>query len=197
MRAPAGVVAPVIGILLAAGRGRRFDPTGGQDKLLQALPDGSMVALRAAQNLLAATPCVLAVLRPGALELARTLAGAGCEVVFCADADTGMGASLACGVTSKPDAGGWLIALADMPQVACATMRALTDAIHAGARIAVPVSQDRRGNPVAFGHSLGPALMACSGDQGARALLSEFPVTVVTVDDPGIWHDIDIPADLS
>lgn len=33
-----GGQAPVVGILLAAGRGRRFDPTGLRKKLLQALP---------------------------------------------------------------------------------------------------------------------------------------------------------------
>lgn len=160
------------------------------------LPDGLAVALHSAQNLLQATPTVLAVLRPDAHEMAGALTRLGCQVKFCAQADQGMGATLAFAIVQTSQARGWLIALADMPWVAPATMTALVAALAAGATIAVPVCQGRRGNPVAFSQIHGPDLLACSGDSGARHLLATGTVTEVAVQDHGIWRDVDRPADL-
>ncbi|HEV7816123.1 MAG TPA: nucleotidyltransferase family protein, partial [Janthinobacterium sp.] len=39
-----------VGILLAAGRGRRFDPSGLQNKLLQPLAQGEPVVAASARN---------------------------------------------------------------------------------------------------------------------------------------------------
>ena len=39
-------------------------------------------------------------------------------------------------------------------------------------------------------------LLALRGARGARALLDDNPVTEVDVDAPGIFRDIDTPADL-
>jgi len=86
--------------------------------------------------------------------------------------------------------------LGDMPRVAPSTIDALRAAIEAGAGIAAPVYDGRRGNPVAFGAAYLPRLLALQGDQGARALLSTEPVTQIVVTDPGILHDIDTPSDL-
>src|SRR5471032_1940216 len=91
----------LVGILLAAGRGKRFDPSGVQNKLLQPLADGKggnggddAVVVASAKNMLAALPRVLAIVRPGDDKVAALLGAAGCEVRVCADADTGMAASL-------------------------------------------------------------------------------------------------------
>lgn len=43
-----GASGGIVGILLAAGRGSRFDPSGAQNKLLQVLPGASMAATQAA-----------------------------------------------------------------------------------------------------------------------------------------------------
>ncbi|HBI69953.1 MAG TPA: molybdopterin-guanine dinucleotide biosynthesis protein MobA, partial [Massilia sp.] len=75
-------------------------------------------------------------------------------------------------------------------------MRALLAALADGADIAAPVHAGRRGNPVAFGAAHLPALLALEGEHGARALLRSMPVREVEVDDPGIFRDIDTPADL-
>jgi molybdenum cofactor cytidylyltransferase len=83
-----------------------------------------------------------------------------------------------------------------MPRVRESTIRALADAVAGGAGIAAPVSGGRRGNPVAFGAACLPALLALEGDEGARRILKQRPVTEVEVDDPGIFQDIDQPADL-
>jgi molybdenum cofactor cytidylyltransferase len=199
-------MAPV-GILLAAGRGRRFDPSGAHNKLLQTLPGGDAVVVASARHLLAILPRVIAVVSPQGEAVAQALRALGCEVTVCPDADEGMGASLvhavlqslhASGVSSiaSPPASSWLVALGDMPYVQQATMQALCDALAAGADIAAPVCAGRRGNPVAFGQVHQAALLALEGDQGARALLKRAPVTEVVVDDAGIFQDIDLASDL-
>ena len=183
------------GILLAAGRGKRFDPSGVQNKLLQ-LVDGEPVVARSARNMLAALPRVLAVVRPGDDRVAALLGRLGCEVRVADNADLGMGESLATAIEYTRGAEGWLIALGDMPWVQPATMRSLAAAIESGANIAAPVHQGRRGNPVAFGAVHRDALLALGGDQGARRLLTSHPVTAIEVRDPGILRDIDAPGDL-
>ena len=190
-----------VGILLAAGRGRRFDPQGARNKLLQLLPGGEPVVLASARHLLDVLPRVIAVVPPSDGGVAAALRALGCEVTVCAAADSGMAASLVHAIrhsltcfTAPADA--WLVALGDMPWVRTDTMCALLDALASGAGIAAPVHQGRRGNPVAFGGIHLAALLALQGDAGARALLQSCPVTQVAVIDPGILRDVDTPADL-
>jgi molybdenum cofactor cytidylyltransferase len=193
------MVSPV-GILLAAGRGRRFDPAGQRNKLLQPLA-GEPVVVASARKLLAAVPRVVAVVPPLDAGVGARLAALGCDVTVCPDADSGMAASLTHAIrhslASDPALQAWLVALGDMPYVDPSTLRRLADALAAGAGIAAPVLDGRRGNPVGFGAVHLDALLALSGDMGARRLLQAFPVTEVPVDDPGIFRDIDLPADLT
>lgn len=141
--AETGAAGQIVGILLAAGRGRRFDGTGQRNKLLQCLPEGKPadaaigehagspvgmpVVVHSVRTLQACLPRVLAVVPAGSDELAGILAGAGCEVTMCADADAGMGHSLAHAVrhSEQWEPAGWLIALADMPWVQVSTLQAL------------------------------------------------------------------------
>jgi molybdenum cofactor cytidylyltransferase len=192
--------APVVGILLAAGRGRRFDPLGQRNKLLQILPGagGDPVVVASARKLLSILDTVIAVVPPDDGGLKALLSALGCDVVVCPDADSGMAASLVHALRhSLPhDPQAWLVALGDMPYLAPATLQALADALAGGATIAAPVMGGRRGNPVGFGRVHLAALLALQGDQGARRLLQSCPVTEVPVADPGIFQDIDTPADL-
>lgn len=190
-------MAEPIGILLAAGRGKRFDPDGVQDKLLQTLPDGTAVAVAAAQNMLAVLHRVVAVVRADNQVLAQQLQDIGCMVTSCTNAEEGMAASLVHALSQVRDASGWIIALADMPYVLPTTIASLVDAVKDGAHIAAPSYRGERGNPVAFGRKHLPALLLLRGDEGARRLLQSHPVTEIAVDDPGIRQDIDTPADLS
>jgi len=190
----------VTGILMAAGRGRRFDPAGVQNKLLQRLPGGDFVVVASARTLLAVLPRVVAVVPPSDGGVADALRALGCIVTVCPDADSGMGLSLAHAIRHAPldthGASGWLVALGDMPFVTEATLQALVRAIEEGAGIAAPLFDGRRGNPVAFGASHHAALLALDGDQGARRLLASSPVTTIAVPDPGILRDIDTQGDL-
>ena len=187
---------PITGLLLAAGRGTRFDPAGKQNKLLQLLPDGNAVALAAAKNLLESLSSVLAIVRPGTDILASQLHALGCEITVCPNAEEGMAASLVHGLTCASDAGGWVIALADMPYIQPTTIRMMADTLVDGVPIAVPTYQGQRGHPVAFGRVHLPELMQLRGDQGARRLLKAFPVIEIPTDDPGIVQDIDCADDL-
>lgn len=188
--------ANVVGILLAGGRGTRFDPSGSRDKLRQVLPEGEAVAVATARNMLAALPTVIAVVRHDNQELARALQQAGCMVSPCNDSGQGMAASLVHGLKQAKNAAGWIIALADMPYVTDSTITALRDALAGGADIAAPVWNGKRGNPVGFGRRHLDALLQLRGDEGARTLLKAFPMVEVPVNDPGIRRDIDTPDDL-
>jgi molybdenum cofactor cytidylyltransferase len=183
-------------LLLAAGRGTRFDSTGLQNKLLTPLADGTPVACAAARALLTVLPHVTAVVRPGAEALAHALNDAGCDVVFSTDAERGMGASLAAGIQATAEAEGWIVALADMPWIAPGTIEEIARRIDSGASIVAPVYRGRRGHPVGFGAMHRDALASLDGDVGARSLLEIADVTSLHVDDPGVLADIDTPDDL-
>ncbi|MDV3238077.1 MAG: nucleotidyltransferase family protein [Gammaproteobacteria bacterium] len=185
---------PIVGILLAAGRGSRF----GSDKLLHPLPDGQPLAVAAAARLLPACDRVVAVLRPGSERLAGRLAAAGCETVFCPEADAGMGHSLAAGVRAAPEAAGWVVALADMPFIASSSHDAVVAALRAGAGLAACAFQGRRGHPVGFGRHWRERLAALTGDRGGKPILDAHPQELVLcpVDDPGVLRDVDRPQDL-
>lgn len=187
-------MAKITGILLAAGASQRF----GADKLTQHLADGEWVAVRACRNLLAGADEVIAVVSPGKQELRERLEDAGARVVVFADAEQGMGSSLAFAVGKSPDATGWLVALADMPWIAPATIRRVADALRAGALIAAPTWKGQRGHPVGFAHPLQADLLALAGDNGAKALISAQvkQLTLLESDDAGILRDIDYPRDL-
>lgn len=182
----------VVGILLAAGSSRRF----GADKRLQPMPDGTPMVLAAARKLAGACPRTLVVIRPDDETVERLLTEAGFEIVVCAEAEQGMGHSLACGVAATDDAPGWLIALADMPYIRLPSYRAVLDAMAGGAAIARPVHVGRPGHPVGFASRYYAELVALTGDRGGKAILDADPASVQScpVDDPGVLKDIDQPA---
>jgi molybdenum cofactor cytidylyltransferase len=119
-------------------------------------------------------------------------------VVRCDTATPGMGVSIACGVAASTKAAGWLVALGDMPLVPTSQHRLIADALRAGAGIAAPVCQGRRGHPVGFAARFGDELRALDGDEGARAVLARHRGVLLelAVDDDAGWQDIDTLSDL-
>ena len=197
----------VVGILLAAGRGERF----GGDKLLAKaesatnasasdLTDlaGECIGVAACRHLLAALPEVLAVVRPDDAALAAALGAAGARIVRCANADEGMGASLACGVAAAADAAGWVVALADMPWILPSTIARVAGAVAGGAPVAAPFHAGKRGHPVGFSAACYAMLAALTGDEGAKAVVAAHADSLarIDVDDAGTLRDVDTRADL-
>ena len=184
------------GILLAAGYGSRFDPSGLHNKLLATLPDGTPVAFQSARRLLSAVSRVVAVVRPGSEKLAEVLNEAGCDVMFSIDAERGMGATLAAAVRATQDAQGWLVTLGDMPWIEPGTVEAVARSLDAGASIVAPFYRGQRGHPAGFGAMHREALSALDGDAGARALFMSEVVERIDVEDANVLRDVDLPADL-
>lgn len=184
----------VAGILLAAGASRRF----GADKLTHALPHDVPIAVQALRHLKAEVPRVVAVVRPGS-GIAEALRAEGAEVVVCEAAHEGMGASLAQGVRTAGAAGGYVVALADMPFIRASTIAAVRDALVAGAPLAAPYFRARRGHPVGLAGRFRAELEALQGDEGAKGLLGRHAALLVKlpVGDPGVVRDIDTPGDLA
>ena len=185
----------IVGVLLGAGTGSRF----GGGKLLAPLRGGTPVGVLSARNLRDSVDRGVAVVRPEDLELAGLLEREGFEIARFARAGEGMGASLAFGVASAPEADGWLVALADMPFVRRGTVESVCRSLREGAWIAAPCHRGRRGHPVGFCRALFPELVQLRGERGARALLSIHAPRIEAheCDDPGILFDIDTPTDLS
>lgn len=185
----------VTGILLAAGSGSRF----GSDKLLHPLLTSIPIAVTSARNLKAVVPQVVAVVRPGADALSALLEAEGFRVVVCANADEGMGASLACAAAAAGSEGACMIALADMPFIRSSTLQAIHDRLKEGAQLVAPYFRARRGHPVGIGEGFRSELLGAAGDEGAKKLLERHAADLIKipVGDPGVIRDIDRPSDLA
>ena len=185
---------PPAGILLAAGEGTRF----GSNKLMHPLADGTPMAVASARALHAVLAHCIAVVSDEQGPLARLLAAAGLRVIANPHAPDGMGTSIACGVAASPDAGGWVIALADMPAIPVCVIQSVADGLTRGADIIAPVYRRQRGHPVGFAPAHAPALRALHDDRGARDIIAAHRDTLELIDtqDSGVVLDIDTPASL-
>jgi len=185
----------LVGVLLAAGAGTRF----GGDKLMHRLPDGTPMAVAAAMALRPACDRLVAVLRPGSDDLAACLVKAGCEVVWCPEAEAGMGHSLAAGVRAMADASGWVVALADMPFITCASHKLVADNLRAGASLVATQFKGRQGHPVGFSNIWLQQLSMMTGDQGGKTILKAHlrDLVLCPVEDAGVVWDIDCWEDLA
>ena len=196
---------PVI-IVLAAGLGSRFQDAG--YKLSQPLGATSVLGATLVRAMGSRLPLVVITTRALVAEAARHVARRDIVVLEAAagpvegrgdlravNARLGTGASIAAGVSARPNAGGWLVLPADMPLVTSATLRRVAGALR-DHTIAYAQLHGRRGHPVAFNAELYSELVTLQGDEGARRLVSRYPAHPVEVDDPGVLVDVDTLADL-
>ena len=188
----------VTAIVLAAGQGRRFWAEAGQDKLLADCVGLDGVTRPVIEQVLLSLPERIVqrwvVTLPERHEVIRLARAYGCEVLLLES--TGMGDSLAAAVAASGAADGWLVVLGDMPFIQSLSIERVIDGVKADG-ISVPVQAGQYGHPVAFGRAFGPALMALSGDRGARSLLAQAAVHEVVVEDPGVLWDVDVPQSLT
>jgi molybdenum cofactor cytidylyltransferase len=194
----------IAAIVLAAGASRRF----GSDKLLHPLTLHGVTLPLAAHSLtlwLETFAVVTVVVRPGAEAFCAAIGNAlnvanstRLRWTICENADQGMATSLAYGVRANKDAAGWLIGLADMPAVPLAAIAAVRQALLAGAELAAPFCEHKRGHPVGFSARYLAELLKLQGDAGARHLLERDKSNIepVEISNRGILADIDKTDDL-
>ena len=184
-------------IMLAAGFGARF----GGGKLSAPWRGGRLIdgALRTALSFPVRDVVVVTGADAAVSDAARTLGAARLRVVHAADHALGMSASLRAGVASRaPDCDGVFVFLGDMPLVPASLLPLLAEALATGALAAAPFFEGRRGHPVLFGRALFPALVAVTGDEGARAVLRDIGgrLARIATTDRGVLLDVDAPGDL-
>lgn len=191
-----------LGILLAAGYGRRFQAQQPQgNKLLAPLANHLSVAATSLHNLRQAVDHVIVVIRPDSTELHKQLAQPNCTIVESELAHTGMGASLADAARAAlqhyapSPAATVLVSLADMPCIPRQCFQQVQHALQTHPIVA-PLYQGQRGHPVGFQWHLLPELATLSGDEGARSLLQRHGIQLLPCDDAGVCFDIDEPDDL-
>jgi CTP:molybdopterin cytidylyltransferase MocA len=187
----------IVGLVLAGGAGRRV---GGPKALLRLGP----LSFAAHAAALLERPGVERVVLVLGHEAARVELEAGLAARFGRvvnpDPGQGMLSSLLCGLDAaeRLGAGAVLVHPVDHPLVAPQTVDRVVAALQAGARVAVPSWDGRRGHPAGFARSAWEALRAAPPEQGARAVLREHPGWVEHVaGDPGCLTGIDTPADLA
>lgn len=181
----------IAGVLLAAGRSRRF----GGDKLVAPLGGRAMMYWSAAE-LSSAVDALYVVLPPHDAARSAAVAPLACTIVEHAGCDDGMGSSIAAAVAAMPDAvEAVVILLADQPTMQREVIARVCERWRAGGVTAVATRyRDGRSHPVLFGRAAFPLLRSMSGDRGARAVLASLgdSVGVVVVDDD-IPLDVDTP----
>lgn len=186
-------------IVLAAGQGSRYRQVAGahRNKLLAQCAGRDGVERAVLEHVLVTlSPVVdkiVLLTRPEYSSVAELGLQYGCEVVVLDSA--GMGDSIAAAVSAEPDHRGWLIVLGDMPFIHQRSVRRVADSLEPNA-IVVPEYQGQFGHPVGFGRGFASALMALTGDKGARSVFKDGCVQVLAVDDPGVVWDVDVPSAL-
>jgi nicotine blue oxidoreductase len=210
----------VVGVLLAAGAGRRL---GRGPKALLSL-DGTSQVVRMTRALLRGG-CDAVVVVVGAageevrLLLERSLAGTAegrrVRIVVNPDWESGMGSSFRTGIDaadrllapSGPSAGSIVVALVDQPDVDEAVVRCLLDSATStpvGPRVIAagyPEARGRlvRGHPLVFPRTWArEAATLAAGDAAGRVWLRKHPeaVDVVDVGHLATGRDVDTPQDL-
>ncbi|HZE55043.1 MAG TPA: molybdopterin-binding/glycosyltransferase family 2 protein [Bradyrhizobium sp.] len=185
----------VAAIILAAGRSTRM---GGPNKLLAELGGKPLVRLVTEQARASKARDVIVVTGHQAELVEKALAGLDVKFVRNADFAQGLASSVKAGVAAIPDdADGVVICLGDMPMISAPLINHLIEAFapDRGNLIAVPVSDNRRGNPVLWSRRFFNELMTLDGDIGARHLIAKHSEAVaeVQVEGFGAFLDIDTP----
>lgn len=163
---------PVV-LVLASGRGVRFNASGGNGHKLQADLGGKTVLAR-----------TLDAVRASGLLWHLEDAG-----------HPGMGDTIAAAVRATRHASGWLVLPADLPLVRPETLLAIARAPMA-AQVLVPTFEGQRGHPVRFAPACGEALENLEGNSGAALVVRAQAAMKMIVDDIGCVLDIDTVDDL-
>jgi molybdenum cofactor cytidylyltransferase len=186
----------IAGVLLAAGRGRRF---GSDSKLTADLGGRPVVDWAAAAMEAAGIAPRVAVVRAGDAKVSAVAAARGFDTLENLRADEGVATSIAAGVAWAEDEGadGVLIALGDMPFVTPKLLMRIGERFIQLASRGLPLlpavavyDGERAASPALFARNRFAELKRLTGDQGARSLLG---LASVIACEPGELDDVDTP----
>jgi molybdenum cofactor cytidylyltransferase len=188
----------VAAIILAAGRSTRM---GGPNKLLADLGGKPLVRTVTEQALASKVQSVIVATGYQAEQIEKALHGLKVKFVRNPDFAEGLASSVKAGIAAVADsADGAVICLGDMPLISSNLIDRLIEAFapDRGHLIAVPVSDNKRGNPVLWSRRFFNELMTLNGDIGARHLIARHSEAVaeVPVEGFGAFLDIDTPQTL-
>lgn len=213
--------ASLVGIVLAAGAGRRF----GGPKALARLATGEAFVAHAATTLYAGGLPRVVVVLGAAADAARGLVPSDpwCSVVVAEDWAEGMGASLRAGLAAVgPDVvehrgradeavgdavdavDAVVVTLVDLPDLAgdvvarlvARTLPAPATAADARRALGRAAYAGVPGHPVLIGRDHWPRVAAAAhGDEGARSVFAAYPHVTVECGDLATGHDVDHPPD--
>ena len=188
---------PNFGILvLAAGQASRF----GSDKLLAQMPDGQPVIAHSLAPLLVMAErydlnlCVVS--RSDNKALNEYLTAHDIPYTVCPEAHLGMGHSIAHGVNSNPLWQGWMIALADMPNLTNSIVEVLITNIIQHPDLVVRPSYVKAdlnipAHPVYFPQDYRLKLSQLTGDDGAKSIIKQQ--TLLDITEISNLMDVDTP----
>jgi molybdenum cofactor cytidylyltransferase len=186
-------------LLLAAGASSRM----GSPK--QLLPWKNQPLVRYITNQALSLPCrpVLVITGSNAEKVSAVLMDTAAEIIFCEEWDSGMGHSLACGISAleklHPNVLGVMVLLADQPMVDKAYMEQLC--IHFFKQDSRGIVASRYGQvlgpPLIFSRDFFAALQNLSGDRGAKDLLIRHASQVLEISFPEGLLDWDTPEDVA
>lgn len=188
-----GALPRVAAVVLAAGRSSRMAP---RHKLLERDRAGVPMIARVVDAALAsrARPVLVVVGHRGD-DVREALSSRPVTFVTAADYADGLSASLRAGLAALPAASpAALVLLGDMPLVTAASIDRLIETYDPdeGRFIVAPVHDGQLGNPVLWDRRYFPAMMALTGDQGARPLLRQHAEAVAEVPlDDTVLRDFD------
>ena len=177
-----------VGLLLAAGEGRRF----GGPKALARDDDGTSWLLRAVQAL---RPCAEIVVVLGAeAERAAALLPMSVSRIRADDWAEGMGASLRAGLEAlaRTDHDAALVSLVDLPDVDAAVVARARRRVAGRGDLARAAYDGVPGHPVLLGRDHWAGVVAsATGDRGARDYLAAHDVDLVECGDLATGVDVD------
>jgi nicotine blue oxidoreductase len=169
----------ITALILAAGAGTRI----GRPKALLDWKGRSLLEHAARTLARPGIAEVLAVVGADARRVRACAEAAGVPAVENTAWPEGMLSSVRCGLAQAEAAGAdaVLVQPVDHPLVTADTVDRVVEALQAGARVAVPSFEGRRGHPTGFARPTWPALRAVSPARGARGVLEDHPDWIVYV----------------
>lgn len=183
-------MSPIAILLLAAGSSSRMAP---RDKLMEQIDGQPLLSLISRRATLTGLPCYVTL--PD-LDHPRAACVGDATPVLVPDAAKGMAASIRAGIAAlPPDIEAAMILPTDMPDIES------QDLLHMAAHysssdgpiLRASTADGAPGHPVLFPRRYFDALLTLNGDSGARSVLTNEPVQLVTLPGQRATTDLDTP----